>query len=80
MINEFFVKFYPYQADFSNRPQLLQFVKTVTTDFPKIDILINNAGTIQRAPAAEHPDGYWDRVLAINLDAPFILARQALKI
>jgi len=29
-----------------------------------------------RAPAAEHPDEYWDKVLTINLDAQFILARE----
>ena len=50
--------------------------KEVFERFGKIDILINNAGTIMRAPAAEHPDEYWDRVLNINLDAQFILARE----
>ena len=44
-------------------------------DFARIDILLNNAGTIRRAPAAEHSDEDWDDVLAINLDAPFRLAR-----
>ena len=29
-----------------------------------------------RAPADEHPDEYWDKVLAVNLDAQFILARE----
>jgi 2-deoxy-D-gluconate 3-dehydrogenase len=29
-----------------------------------------------RKPAAEHPDEYWDPVLNINLDAPFILTRE----
>ena len=29
-----------------------------------------------RAPAAEHSDDYWDRVMQINLDAQFILARE----
>lgn len=29
-----------------------------------------------RKPAAEHPDEYWDKVMSINLDAPFILARE----
>ena len=29
-----------------------------------------------RAPAAEHPDDYWDKVLSINLDAQFIIARE----
>jgi len=31
---------------------------------------------ILRKPAAEHPDEYWDKVLSINLDAAFILARE----
>ncbi len=43
---------------------------------PAIDILVNNAGTIMRAPAAEHSDEYWDKVININLDAQFILARE----
>jgi 2-dehydro-3-deoxy-D-gluconate 5-dehydrogenase len=38
--------------------------------------LINNAGNILRKPAAEHPDEYWDEIMEINLNAPFILARE----
>ncbi|WP_045689145.1 SDR family NAD(P)-dependent oxidoreductase [Hymenobacter sp. AT01-02] len=68
-------QFHAYQADFSQRAQVDAFLTQVQQDFPRIDILINNAGTIQRAPAAEHPDALWDQVLAINLDAPFRLAR-----
>jgi 2-dehydro-3-deoxy-D-gluconate 5-dehydrogenase len=40
-----------------------------------VDILVNNAGTIHRAPAVDHPDDAWDRVLEVNLNAPFALAR-----
>lgn len=68
-------QFHAYQADFSQREQVDAFLAQVQHDFPRIDILINNAGTIQRAPAAEHADALWDNVLAINLDAPFRLAR-----
>lgn len=68
--------FKAYQADFSDRNSLYQFIKQVKADFPTIDILINNAGTILRKPAAEHPDEYWDKVMAINLDSQFILARE----
>src|SRR5439155_5501800 len=35
-----------------------------------------NAGTIERKPAAEHGDDLWDRVLEVNLTAPFVLARE----
>ena len=69
-------KFRAYQADLSNREKLYVFIKKLQDENPVIDILINNAGTIMRMPAAEHPDDYWDKVLSINLDAPFILARE----
>ena len=69
--------FYAYQADFSERSSLYDFVGQVKSDFPNgVDILVNNAGTILRAPAAEHSDESWDRVLSTNLDAPFLLARE----
>ena len=69
-------KFWAYSADMGNRAALMQFIEQVKRDHEVIDILINNAGTIMRKPAAEHPDEYWDQVLAINLDAPFILTRE----
>ncbi|MCC2548820.1 2-dehydro-3-deoxy-D-gluconate 5-dehydrogenase KduD [Hymenobacter sp. BT175] len=68
--------FSAYQADFSQREQVDAFIRRVQQDFPRIDILINNAGTIRRQPAAEHSDEFWDEVLTINLDAPFRLARE----
>lgn len=69
-------KFYPYQADFSNRSSVYAFLEKVTTEHPTIDILVNNAGTILRKPAAEHPDDYWDRVIDINLNTQFIITRE----
>lgn len=67
--------FTAYQADMNDRASIYTFIETVQASHPVVDILINNAGTIMRAPAAEHPDDYWDRVLNINLDAPFILSK-----
>lgn len=69
-------KFYPYQANLSNRDSLYSFIQSVKKDFPPLDILVNNAGSIRRAPAAEHSDEDWDAILDLNLDAPFILARE----
>ena len=69
-------KFKAYQADMRNRESIYAFIQKVKSENPVVDILVNNAGTIMRAPAAEHSDEYWDRVLNINLDAPFILARE----
>ncbi|MDP4257861.1 MAG: SDR family NAD(P)-dependent oxidoreductase [Bacteroidota bacterium] len=69
-------RFTPYQADLTSRNSLYAFIESVKREKERIDILINNAGMILRKPAAEHPDEYWDKVLSINLDAAFILARE----
>jgi 2-deoxy-D-gluconate 3-dehydrogenase len=69
-------KFYAFQADLSNRKALYHFLEQVEKDAPAIDILVNNAGIIRRQPAAEHSDAFWDEVMAVNLDAPFLLARE----
>nr|WP_068887535.1 SDR family NAD(P)-dependent oxidoreductase [Pedobacter panaciterrae] len=69
-------KFYAYQCDFGNRNSLKQFIDQVKKDHPVIDVLVNNAGTILRKPISEHPDEYWDEVIAVNQSAPFILTRE----
>jgi 2-dehydro-3-deoxy-D-gluconate 5-dehydrogenase len=68
--------FRPYQCDMSDRGSIYSFLERLFKENERIDILINNAGTILRKPAAEHPDEYWDKVLNINLDAPFIITRE----
>jgi len=68
--------FTAYTCDFGDRKALYDFIKEVKKDFPTIDILINNAGTILRAPAEEHKDKLWDNVIEVNQTAPFILTRE----
>jgi 2-deoxy-D-gluconate 3-dehydrogenase len=65
-----------YQCDFSDRQALHAFIAQVKADVGQIDILVNNAGTILREPAANHPDEYWDKVMEVNLNAQFVLARE----
>lgn len=69
-------KFYRYVCDFSDRKVLYAFIARVREEHPRVDILFNNAGNILRKPAAEHPDGYWDKIIETNLSAQFILARE----
>ena len=68
-------KFTARTCDFTNRAAMEDFIAALRRDHPFIDILVNNAGSIHRAPAAEHPDDYWDEILEVNLRAPFILSR-----
>lgn len=65
-----------YACDFSNRKSLYQFINTLQENHTTPDILINNAGTILRNPAAEHGDDLWDQVIETNLNAQFILSRE----
>jgi 2-deoxy-D-gluconate 3-dehydrogenase len=70
------VRFHAIPCDLGD----LTAVGTLTTrllkEFPSIDILINNAGSIHRSSAEEHADADWQRILDTNLSAPFILARE----
>ena len=68
--------FHGYQCDFSDRAALTAFATQVLKDHPQIDILINNAGTIKRKPAAEHEDALWDDVIETNLSSQFVLTRE----
>jgi len=46
-------------------------------EFGSIDVLVNNAGVIRRAPAAEYPLSDWDELIAVNLTAVFRLSQLA---
>ena len=61
-----------HSVDFSDRAALHAFADQLDL-VP--DILINNAGTIRRMPAAEHPEEDWDHVIEVNLNAQFLLSR-----
>jgi 2-dehydro-3-deoxy-D-gluconate 5-dehydrogenase len=64
-------------GDVSKPEVCTRLIDEVVTGFGKIDILINNAGTIRRAPAAEHPLEDWRFVLDTNLSSVFLLSQAA---
>jgi 2-deoxy-D-gluconate 3-dehydrogenase len=68
-------KFKGYACDFADKAQLLAFADQVRAENPQIDILVNNSGTIKRAPAAQHSDDDWDEVIEVNLSSQFRLTR-----
>ncbi len=69
-------RFTPLACDFADRSAIHELVSKLTAMGIVPDILINNAGTILRKPAAEHPDDYWDQVIEVNLSAQFVLSRE----
>jgi 2-deoxy-D-gluconate 3-dehydrogenase len=69
-------KCWTFGCDLADRQAVYAFIEQVKRDCPPIDILINNGGTILRKPAAEHPDEFWDKIIEIDLNAQFVLARE----
>jgi 2-deoxy-D-gluconate 3-dehydrogenase len=65
-----------YACDLGDRSALYRFVEQLRADVPRVDVLVNNAGTIRRRPAVDHPDEDWDAVLEVNLTSAFILSRE----
>ncbi|MFC7846960.1 SDR family oxidoreductase [Arthrobacter sp. NPDC057388] len=66
-------KFTAMQADFADRAAVLDLAARLEP--MGVNILVNNAGTIERAPAADHPLELWDRVLEVNLSSQFVLTQ-----
>jgi len=69
-------KFTAHSVDFSDRRAVTDFCAGLAAENITPDILINNAGTIKRKPAAEHDDDLWDEVLEVNLNAQFVISRE----
>src|SRR5215471_17899664 len=54
-------------------------VRTAVDSFGGLDVLVNNAGIMDSMSAcADVSDAEWERVIRINLTAPFLLTRAAL--
>ncbi|MGQ0612695.1 MAG: SDR family NAD(P)-dependent oxidoreductase [Planctomycetaceae bacterium] len=53
-------------------------LRRLMTSLPRLDLLVNNAGIAESAPLERISDDAWDRHLALNVTAPFLLVRAAL--
>jgi 2-deoxy-D-gluconate 3-dehydrogenase len=63
-------------GDLSDPAAPAEIVRRAEAALGPVDILFNNAGTIRRAPAAEHPDEDWDLVIAVDLSSAFRMSRE----
>jgi 2-deoxy-D-gluconate 3-dehydrogenase len=64
------------QADHADRASVLAMADEAERLAGPIDVLVNNAGTIRRHPAADFPVEDWDAVLRTNLDSVFLLCQR----
>ena len=66
-----------FAADLADPHEAARAVDAALDGNGRLDILVNNAGTDITLPLHELSDSDWLRVIGTNLNAPFVLARQA---
>lgn len=63
-------------ADLQRAESIAPLVDETLAAYGQIDILVNNAGATWGAPAEDYPDEAWHKVMNVNVNAPFFLARE----
>jgi NAD(P)-dependent dehydrogenase (short-subunit alcohol dehydrogenase family) len=62
-------------ADLTETEALRHILDEALEAFGRIDILVNNAGVALLEAAESLPEDSWDRTMAVNLKAPFLLSQ-----
>jgi 2-deoxy-D-gluconate 3-dehydrogenase len=64
-------------GDMSEKDTPGKVVEAAVAEFGRIDILINNAGTIRRTPAVDFSEEDWSAVIEVNLSGVFRMSQAA---
>jgi len=65
------------EGDVSDPDAAMRMIEQVTTQLGGIKALVNNAGVADFGPMEETTFARWKRVMAINLDGPFLMTQAA---
>lgn len=65
------------RGDLSARDTSHELVAATALELGSVDLLVNNAGMIRRAPALDHSEEDWAAVLEVNLSSVFRLCQAA---
>ena len=66
---------YPIKANLENSNEITELVKIIKKKFGALDIIINNASKFNKDSLENISLEDWDRMMAVNFRAPFILAQ-----
>lgn len=66
-----------FQCDLSNVDGHASLVSGVVKAYGALDVVVNSAAIMERTPFGEVTAEQWDRIMAINIRAPFFLSQAA---
>jgi len=66
----------PVELDVTDAASVARAVDVAETELGAITILVNNAGIVVDAPFLDSKEADWDRVVAVNLKGPWLMARE----
>lgn len=67
-------------TDVTDEGQIKVLFEKAMAEYDRLDILVNNAGAFDGGPIDELSTEAWDKVIAVNLRAPFLCSREAMRI
>ena len=67
-------------TDVTDEEQIKTLFKKAMNEYDRLDILVNNAGAFDGGPIDELSTEAWDKVIGVNLRAPFLCSREAMRI
>lgn len=69
---------FAYKVDVTSQNDVVSLIEKVRNDFGKLDILVANAGTEQKAsPIVELGEEEWERVMKVNAKGAFLCCKYA---
>ena len=67
-------------TDVTQEEQIKSLFEKAMAEYDRLDILVNNAGAFDGGPIDELSTEAWDKVIGVNLRAPFLCSREAMRI
>lgn len=80
LAEQFGVRVVHCASDMAKPEQIREMVVQSVDRLGSLDILVNNAGVQFVAPIQDFPEQQWDRIIAVNLSAPFHASKAAIAV
>lgn len=69
----------PVRCDLTREEDIIALMQQTIQEFGRVDVVVNNAGTLLPSLIVDTSTRRWDTMFNLNIRAPFLLAREALR-